>query len=56
MIKLELSIEEINLALKHLGNGIYTDVGQLIAKIHAQALPQVEAAKEKEAKAQKNEN
>jgi hypothetical protein len=45
MIKLELSIEEINLALKHLGNGIYTDVGQLIAKIHAQALPQVEAAK-----------
>ena len=45
MIKLELTIEEINVALKHLGNGIYTDVGQLIAKIHAQALPQVEAAK-----------
>jgi hypothetical protein len=45
MIKLELTIDEINMALKHLGNGIYTDVGQLIAKIHAQALPQVEANK-----------
>jgi hypothetical protein len=45
MIKLELTIEEINAALKHLGNGIYAEVGALIAKIHGQALPQVEAAK-----------
>ena len=44
-INLEHSIEEINLILKHLGNGIYAEVGQLIAKIHGQALPQVEAAK-----------
>ena len=43
MIKLELTIEEINQALKHLGNGIYAEVGGLIAKIHGQALPQIQA-------------
>lgn len=42
MIKLELAIEEINTILKHLGNGIYTEVGQIIAKLHGQAIPQVQ--------------
>jgi len=45
MINLKLELEEINTILKHLGNGIYAEVGQLIAKLHGQALPQVEAAK-----------
>ena len=45
MINLQLELEEINTILKHLGNGIYAEVGQLIAKLHGQALPQVEAAK-----------
>ena len=45
MINLKLELEELNTILKHLGNGIYTEVGQIIAKLHGQALPQVEAAK-----------
>jgi len=52
MINLKLELEEINTILKHLGNGIYAEVGQLIAKLHGQALPQVEVVKEKEAEAQ----
>ena len=44
MINLKLELEELNTILKHLGNGIYTEVGQIIAKLHGQALPQVEAA------------
>jgi hypothetical protein len=46
MINLKLELEEINAILKHLGNGIYTEVGQLIAKIHGQALPQIPAKEE----------
>jgi hypothetical protein len=42
MINLNLELEELNAILKHLGNGIYTEVGQLIAKLHGQALPQVQ--------------
>ena len=45
MINLKLELEELNTILKHLGNGIYTEVGQIIAKLHGQALPQVETAK-----------
>lgn len=46
MIKLELTLEEINTALKHLGAGVYAEVGALIAKIHGQALPQIPKAEE----------
>ena len=46
MINLKLELEEINTILKHLGNGIYAEVGQLIAKLHGQALPQVQKAEE----------
>lgn len=42
MINLKLELEELNTILKHLGNGIYTEVGQIIAKLHGQALPQVQ--------------
>lgn len=42
MINLELTLEEVNTALKHLGNGVYSEVGALIAKIHGQALPQIQ--------------
>ena len=43
---LDHTLEEINLILKHLGNGVYAEVGALIAKIHGQALPQVQKAEE----------
>ena len=46
MINLKLELEELNTILKHLGNGIYTEVGQIIAKLHGQALPQVQKPEE----------
>ena len=46
MINLKLELEELNTILKHLGNGIYTEVGQIIAKLHGQALPQVKKPEE----------
>jgi hypothetical protein len=52
MIKLELTLEEINVALKHLGNGVYSEVGALIAKIHGQALPQIPKAEEPKVEAE----
>lgn len=45
MITLNLTIEEINTALKHMGKGIYEEVAPVISKIHSQAMPQIEAAK-----------
>lgn len=45
MINLSLTTEEINVALKHMGEGIYKEVAPVIAKIHSQAMPQIEAAK-----------
>jgi len=41
MINLNLTLEEINTILKHLGNGVYTEVGHIISKLHGQALPQI---------------
>lgn len=46
MIKLDLTIEEINYALKSIGKNPYEECAPLVAKIHAQAVPQVEALKE----------
>ncbi len=52
MIKLELTLEEINMALKHLGTGVYSEVGALISKIHGQALPQIPKAEEPKVEAE----
>lgn len=42
-IKLELELNETESVLKHLSKGEYAEVAPLIAKIHAQAMPQVTA-------------
>ena len=43
MINLELSVQEINLILQALGQAPYVQVAELVEKIKAQAVPQVEA-------------
>ena len=43
MIKLELTVEEINGVLQSLGNMPYAQVVALVEKIRAQATPQVQA-------------
>ena len=45
MIKLELTLEEVNYALAAIGKNPYAECALLVSKIHAQALPQVEAIK-----------
>ena len=45
MIKLELTLEEVNYVLKGIGKNPYEECAPLVSKIHAQALPQVEAIK-----------
>ena len=45
MIKLDLTLEELNYALKSIGRNPYDECAPLVAKIHAQAVPQVEAIK-----------
>lgn len=45
MIKLDLTLDEINYILKSVGRNPYEECAPLVAKIHGQALPQVEAAK-----------
>lgn len=53
MLKLELTIEEVNNILSHLDKGVYGQVAGLIAKIREQAVPQLE--KKEEPKATKKE-
>ena len=43
MINLYLEIAEVEAALKHISQQAYADVAPLIAKIHGQASPQVQA-------------
>lgn len=43
MINLSLTVEEINIALSHMGEGKYKEVAPIISKIHLQAKPQLEA-------------
>lgn len=43
MINLSLEIAEIETVLKHIGQGAYKEVAELIAKIHSQAVPQVQS-------------
>lgn len=40
MIHLELSLEEVQLLLKHVAAGPYIEVANLIGKIQQQAVPQ----------------
>ena len=43
MIKLELTVEEVNSILQALGNAPYAQVVALVEKIKQQAIPQVPA-------------
>ena len=48
MIDLNLSVNEINLILQALGQAPYVQVAELVEKIKAQAIPQVEAMPKEE--------
>lgn len=56
MIKLELSIAEVNAVLQALGAGAYNQVADLITKVREQAIPQVPAAQEAEKAAAEAQN
>jgi len=43
-LNLELTVAHINTILAHLAKGAYADVADLIAYLHSQAKPQIEAA------------
>jgi len=43
-LNLELTVAHINTILSHLAKGAYADVADLIAHLHSQAKPQIEAA------------
>ena len=43
MINVHLEIAELEAVLKHLAQQAYAEVAPLIAKIHGQAIPQVQA-------------
>jgi len=43
-IELKLTVAHVNMVLKHLSNGVYVEVADLIALLHSQAKPQVETA------------
>jgi hypothetical protein len=43
MINLSLEIAEVEAVLKHISQQAYAEVAALIAKIHGQAAPQVQA-------------
>ena len=53
MLKLELSVEEINLVLSSLSKKPFEEVSELIAKIRSQAIPQLEEPKKEEEKVKK---
>ena len=46
MINLELSVQEINLILQALGQAPYIQVAEIVDKIKAQAVPQVDEVAE----------
>jgi hypothetical protein len=56
MIKLELTLEEVNYVLKGIGKNPYEECAPLVNKIHAQAVPQVEALKAQATKEAKLES
>ena len=49
-MKLELTINEVNIIMQALGNAPYAQVAELIQKIREQAQPQVQAAMQEEVK------
>ena len=48
MINLNLTVQEINLILQALGQAPYAQVAEIVEKIKAQAIPQVEALPKEE--------
>lgn len=42
MIKLELTLDEVNKVLQSLGNAPYSQVFELVEKIKGQAIPQIQ--------------
>jgi hypothetical protein len=43
-LELKLTVAHINTVLKHLSAGVYSEVADLIALLHGQAKPQIEAS------------
>lgn len=43
-VELKLAVMHVNVILKHLAKGAWEEVADVIAAIHAQAKPQVDAA------------
>ena len=43
-LELKLTVAHVNAILKHLAKGAYEEVSEVIAALHSQAKPQVEAA------------
>ena len=43
-LSLKLTIAQVNVILKNLANGPYTEVADVITLLHSQAKPQVEAS------------
>jgi hypothetical protein len=43
-LELKITVNQVNTILKHLSQGAYAEVSDLIALLHGQAKPQVEAA------------
>ena len=43
-VELKLTLAHVNAILKHLAKGAYEEVSEVIAMLHSQAKPQVEAA------------
>ena len=43
-LELKLTVAHVNAILKHLARGAYEEVADLVALLHSQAKPQVEAA------------
>lgn len=56
MIKLDLTLEEVNYVLTAVGKNPYVECAPLVNKIHAQAMPQVEAIKAQAPKEAKPES
>lgn len=43
-LELKLTVAHVNAILKHLANGVYAEVADVIAHLHSQSVPQIQAA------------
>lgn len=43
-LELKLTVAHVNSILKHLANGVYSEVVDVISMLHGQAHPQIQAA------------